>query len=476
MMHQPIILNNVSLHLAQRVCFENLNAQIHYGKRIGIIGRNGSGKSSLLKIIQKLMEPSHGQVITPPNIIFGYVPQILDTFEKLSGGQRFNEALTQALALNHNVLCLDEPTNNLDLSNRKSLLRMLAHCQKTLIIVSHDVELLRTNIDEIWHINEEKVFIFPGNYDAYQATQEAAWNTRLKQLEQLKKEKRKTRQALQFEQKRAAQSKHANKYENDKKLKGAMKQWGSKTRGKKSGHINALHHQIEQELKQSRLPEIIEPKFHLRNTDLTSSKALVSIANGSCGYNNNTVLEKINLQIGPCERIALVGDNGSGKSTLIKALLDDAHIHKTGIWLTPKKEEIGYLDQQYKTLDPMRSVFDTIKLVAPHWKTPEIRQHLNDFLFRKNEEVNALTSTLSGGEKARLSLAHIAAQNKRLLMLDEITNNLDLETKDHVIQVLNAYPGTIIVISHDEYFLKQINIATCYSIAQGRCTFMKTTP
>lgn len=123
-----------------------------------------------------------------------------------------------------------------------------------------------------------------------------------------------------------------------------------------------------------------------------------------------------------------------------------------------KREDVGYLDQHYATLNPDKTVLETIEDLVPAWPHSETRRHLNDFLFRKNEEVNALVSTLSGGEKARLSLAQIAAKTLKLLILDEITNNLDLETKEHVVQVLKAYPSAMIVISHDVDFLTEIKI------------------
>ena len=110
---------------------------------------------------------------------------------------------------------------------------------------------------------------------------------------------------------------------------------------------------------------------------------------------------------------------------------------------------------------------ETITTLMPTWPHIEVRRHLNDFLFRKNEEVNALVSTLSGGEKARLSLAQIAAKTPKLLILDEITNNLDLETKDHVIQVLKSYPGAMIIISHDADFLEEIGVNHYLEIKNG---------
>lgn len=164
--------------------------------------------------------------------------------------------------------------------------------------------------------------------------------------------------------------------------------------------------------------------------------------------------------------MAITGDNGSGKSTLIKAILGDESIYKTGDWHVIKREDIGYLDQHYSTLHPDKTVLETIADLVPSWSHTEIRRHLNDFLFRKNEEVNALVSTLSGGEKARLSLAQIAAKTPKLLILDEITNNLDLETKDHVIQVLKAFPGAMIIISHEADFLEEIGVSEVVDVGK----------
>ncbi len=139
--------------------------------------------------------------------------------------------------------------------------------------------------------------------------------------------------------------------------------------------------------------------------------------------------------------------------------MDDPKIWRQGQWFIPKPEDIGYLDQHYGTLAG-ETVLDCISNHVPAWSHAEIRKHLNDFLLRKNEEVNAKISTLSGGEKARLSLALIAAKTPRLLILDEVTNNLDLETRNHVLQVLQSYPGAMIVISHDQDFLKRLSCAT----------------
>ena len=153
-----------------------------------------------------------------------------------------------------------------------------------------------------------------------------------------------------------------------------------------------------------------------------------------------------------------IGDNGSGKSTILKGILGDAKIFRNGTWYVPRSANIGYLDQHYATLNPEISVLESIAELVPTWSHIEIRRHLNDFLFRKNHETNILVKYLSGGEKARLSLAIIAAKTPSLLLLDEITNNLDLESREHVIEVLYNYPGAMIVISHDDDFLNAIGV------------------
>jgi ATPase subunit of ABC transporter with duplicated ATPase domains len=193
---------------------------------------------------------------------------------------------------------------------------------------------------------------------------------------------------------------------------------------------------------------------------------LVSISDGCVGF-ENPIITAINLSLTAGERIAISGDNGSGKSTLIRAILEDPAITKTGSWQVLRREYIGYLDQHYSPLDMEKTVLNIMQDYVSNWSHAEIRKHLNDFLFRKNEEINATVSSLSGGEKARLSLALIAAITPKLLILDEITNNLDLETRDHVIQVLKDYPGAMVVISHDADFLESIQVNSHYLIDKG---------
>lgn len=468
MMHKPIQLKELSLSFPHKTCFDHFNAQIHYGSRIAIIGRNGSGKSTLLKILTGAIAGVTGHVFIPKDVTFGYVPQIITDFDALSGGQRLHKALTQALSGDPNVLLLDEPTNHLDCHNRQSLLRLLRHYSGTLIVVSHDMELLRNNVDILWHITNGKIEVFSGKYDDYRREIEAKRASIEQELSRLHRQKKDTHQALMKEQNRAAKSRAKGEksiVEHKWPLGGkASARRAEQTSGRKKVAIDDKKQALSERLSELHLPEIIVPKFSLQASDM-GDRTILSITDGSVGYLGSIpLLKEIHLVLRSQERIAILGDNASGKSTLIKAILEDATVIKSGNWLMPKKVDIGYLDQHYNTLSLDKSVCETIAACVPTWSHAEVRCHLNNFLFRKNEEVNMLVEQLSGGEKVRLCLAHIAAMTPKLLILDEVTNNLDLETKTHVIEVLKKYPGAMVVISHEETFLKEIGVEDCYEI------------
>jgi ATPase subunit of ABC transporter with duplicated ATPase domains len=477
MIHNPIQIKNLELHFPAKICFNDFTVQINHARRIAIIGANGSGKSTLLKILQGSFKATSGEIKIPEDVVLGYVPQVIDEFDHLSGGQRLNKAITQALSVQPNLLLLDESTNHLDLSNRKSFLHMLKAYTGTLIVVSHDTELLRNQIDTIWHIDNGKINIFSGNYDDYMNEMRGHRTAVEKELSQLSREKKEMHEALMKEQKRAAKStaKGQKSIEQRKwpsvvsKSKALRAQ---ETSGRKKSAIDQKKQNLTEALSKLRLPEIIRPKFSINAADV-SDKTIISIRAGNIAYQNTNkdfpafFLQKIDFSMSGKERVAVIGDNASGKSTLIRAILNDERIVKTGDWLLPKGVDIGYLDQHYTNLLPQKTVFDTIAELVPAWSHIDIRRHLNDFLFRKNEEVNARTFTLSGGEKARLSLAQISATTPKILILDEITNNLDLETKEHVIEVLKNYPAALLVISHDQDFLSEIGINSYYQITEN---------
>ena len=197
--HNPIQINNISLEFTHKTCFKNFTTQVTYGERIAIVGKNGSGKSTLLKILQGLIEPTDGIIKLPKEVQIGYVPQIIEETQEiatLSGGQRVNKALTKALSISPNILLLDEPTNHLDLNNRKSLLKMLRTYTGTLIIVSHDIELLSNYIDKLWHIDNNNIYMFSGNYNDYMREIHIKRNYIEQELFKLKHQKKEIHQNL----------------------------------------------------------------------------------------------------------------------------------------------------------------------------------------------------------------------------------------------------------------------------------------
>lgn len=457
-----ITIRELSLALPHKDCFQDFNCHIPYGSRIGIIGRNGAGKSSLLGCLRGEMGLATGQIHLPEEMVVGYVAQTVQEHQELSGGQRLNKQLSQALACQPNLLLLDEPTNHLDRSNRKSLMRMLQHYAGTLIVATHDEDLLRKNVDTFWHIDQGKIHVFHGRYDDYIQQHTMQRQALEDQVADLHKEKKSMHARRMKEQERAAKSKARGQKHIDQRkwptvVSKAKASRAESTSGKKRAAIDAEQRRLEASLQELRMPEVIHPHFAMMPRDAYGN--LVSIRDGAVSYGaDQPIVQNVNLSVGQCDRVAIGGQNGSGKSTLLRAILQDPLVTYTGEWYMPDPSNIGYLDQHYDHLDPHATVYESVERLVPSWSPQAIRKHLNDFLFRKNEEVGARIMHLSGGEKVRLSLALIAAKPPALLVLDEVTNNLDRETKAHMVQVLHDYPGAMILISHEDSFLDAIGI------------------
>jgi len=470
MTHKPIRIEHLSFSLPHQCCFDDFNTTLYYGDRIALMGKNGSGKSSLLRLLEGSLEPSSGGVIFPTDMVLSHVPQIIESFNTLSGGQRFQKALTMALSKKPNILLLDEPTNHLDREHREKLLRLLKSYHGTLLIASHDVFLLKEISHILWHIDHGKIHTFHGNYSDYKIHQSTQRDQLEKTLKTLSKEKKEIHHALMKEQKRASHSraqgaKHIEHRKWPTVVSTAKALRAQETSGKKKASIEMKKKKTLEELSHLKKPEKIIPQFSLSSHFLSKNTLVVHIADGEIGYHSNpSLLSKIHLSMYAQDRLLLSGKNGAGKSTLVKALMNDSQVLKTGTWEMPKSHEIGYMDQHYQQLPLEKTVFEYLAEAVPTWINHEIRQHLNNFLFRKNEEVFMKIAHLSGGEKARLSLAFIAACPPKLLILDEITHHLDLETQEHVKEVLNAYPGAFILISHEENFFHSIKGIKEYQI------------
>lgn len=458
MLHPPIQIKNLELIAHNKILFQNFSTVIYPRSRIALIGRNGCGKSSLLKAFIKEFDISAGSIDCPEGTVFGYIPQIIASLTETSGAERFNKKFSSLLHFKPHILLLDEPTNHLDKTNKQQLARYLQHFDGTVITATHDIDFINQCFNTLFHIENGFINIFSGSYNDYIVeTQTKRESIRLK-LTKMNREKKETHEKRMVEQERSSKRKKygKKKYEGDKLALRSAQGRGQLTSSKNLYRIQEIKEHLHDQLKNLQLPELIFPKFNLVHKK-TTDKFLIQVNHGAVGYQKDKwILSDINLMLNGSDKIAIIGKNGSGKSTLIKAIISDSNIHKSGDWYLPHKEDFSYIDQHYDLLNNDKTVFDCIKDVAPHFSQQEIRSHLNDFLFRKNDDVNIRIKHLSGGEKARLSLAKIAIKLPRVLVLDEINNNLDIETKEHVLHILKAYHGCLIMISHEDLFLKNI--------------------
>ncbi|APC97687.1 ATP-binding cassette domain-containing protein [Francisella frigiditurris] len=450
-------ISDLSVGYTTKECFSNFSVNICYGDRVTIIGKNGSGKSSLLNKIYELAIKNKLKV--------SYIKQVSETDNSISGGEAFLLNFTNAISTYPDILLLDEPTNHLDNKNRNNLLRFLDNYYGTVIIVTHDRSLIN-NCEYIWHIYNSKVNKFHGSYSDYLTEQEIKKQTIETRIKEISEEKKRLHEKLMQEQERSSKmSLRGKKNIKNKKwatIKSATKLGNSiVTSNKIKKELFKENKKIETERKELYIPEDLKVSFSLKNNQKLDKDILV-LKDLKIYYKEGlNVLESINFYMRGDEKVIITGDNASGKTTFIKMLLEDPSVRVKGEKLISNLS-IGYLDQNYINLNKDKTVieqfekFDLIQI--------DIRKHLSQFLFRRNEEVNLCVNQLSGGEMCRLSLALIALEKNDLLLIDEPSNNIDLETKEQLINILNDFKGSFILVSHDEEFLNNINMDSIYKI------------
>jgi ATPase subunit of ABC transporter with duplicated ATPase domains len=346
-------------------------------------------------------------------------------------------------------------------------MRLLKQHAATQILVSHDTELLNHHVDTLWHIVDGQIRVFHGKYAYYLEQLQQEKEQLSSQLSQLKRAQKAQHEALMTEQERRKKKKaHGEKkYDKDKIALRSAQGRGERTANKNNAYLNQVKSHITEQKDLLWQSEEIHYSFDIISG--MDKKSGISIQDGSCGY-ETPFLNNINLHISGGNRVALEGPNGSGKSLLIKAILHNPAVQKTGEWLTPLSQDIAYLDQHYSLLPQDKTVLEHLETLNASFTHPEWRHFLNQFLFRKNDEVYRPIRFLSGGEKARLSLAAIALQRPKLLILDEVTNNIDLTTKNHITQILKTYTGTLIIISHETDFLRAIEVSESYNVCHWK--------
>ncbi|HIJ37936.1 MAG TPA: ABC-F family ATP-binding cassette domain-containing protein [Rhodospirillaceae bacterium] len=355
-----------------------------------------------------------------------------------SGGWRMRVSLAGALFANPDLLLLDEPTNHLDLEATLWLENYLASYPGTLLVISHDRELLNIVAERIVHIDQGKLVAYGGNYDRFEKTRqekmELAGKAAGKQMEQ--------RQKLQafIDRFRAKATKAAQ----------------AQSRIKMLERLGPPLSVIEERTISFDFPdpEALAPP-------------MLTVERGEAGYApGQPVLRQLSFRIDMADRIALLGANGNGKSTLAKILADRLTLQNGTIWRSPKLR-IGYFAQnQMEELNPLTTPFNHMQALMPLAAESKVRAQLGRFGFGQ-ERANVKVSNLSGGEKARLLFALMSRDAPHLMILDEPTNHLDIDSREALVTALNAYEGAVILISHDPHLI-ELAADQLWLVADGR--------
>ena len=506
-------INNATLSVGGNEILTNFNFRIVDNSKIGLVGKNGAGKTTLLRFIMGEIELDYnsdnsiGRVIKSNDFKIGYLSQIsfenknITVFDELSksfdyildikkqidvlndkliknyneedaiklndlfnelknsnglyyekeikmgfmkfgfkiedlnkklnefsGGQITKISLLKLLLTKPNLLILDEPTNHLDIDAVLWIEEYLKKYKKNILVVSHDRMFLDNVCNIIYEIENKKLTKYIGGYTDYLKQKEL--NLKIKIAEY-----------------------NNNKKELDRLYKLADRFRYKATKAKMVKSKNKIINKIEKNIE---IPYIQKnKKINVAlNQNIESGKVVLRCEDLVIGYKEN-ILSKVNLVVNRTDRIGIVGKNGTGKTTFLKTIIDD--IKKiSGVFYFGHNVFYEYFDQNIASINSDDTVFDNFSKTYPTYTNEQIRDCLGRFLF-SNDDVFKKVSSLSGGEKVKLSFAKIFEKKPNLLILDEPTNHLDILSKENLEELLNNYNGTIIFVSHDRYFTKKIS-------------------
>ncbi|MHA3902379.1 ABC-F family ATP-binding cassette domain-containing protein [Castellaniella sp. WN] len=504
----------LTLRRGVKVLLENAEFVVHPGERVGIVGKNGAGKSSLFSLLQGHIDPDAGTLDIPASWRLASVEQILHDTDRparefvidgdrplrdlqarraaldpdqgqaiaeleaalieaeawsapsraeqllaglgfapdewtrpvasFSGGWQMRIALARALMAPSDLLLLDEPTNHLDLDAMLWLERWLASYPGTVLLISHDTEFLDAVARVILHFEQDKLVRYKGDYESF--------------LEQRAERLRQNRLAIQRQTREAA---HLQSFIDRFKAK-ATKAKQAQSRVKALARMQTLAPLAVESGIDIRLPEPAQTPDVLLTLE---DAALGYPAAGGDGA-PRAILRDVGLMVRGGSRIGILGVNGAGKSTLVKTLARELQ-PLAGGYRPAKGLEIGYFaQQQLDVLDPELSPLQHFVRIAPDTREQELRNMLGGFGFG-GDMVSQPVAPFSGGEKARLALALIVWRKPNLLLLDEPSNHLDVDTREALARALAEFPGSVLLVSHDRHLLRT-TVDSFWIVADGR--------
>jgi ATP-binding cassette subfamily F protein uup len=470
-------LTAVSLGLGADRLFDGLDLVIQPGDRVALVGRNGSGKSTLLRVMAGLVEPEAGARVVPAGVSVGYMEQEPDLTgfatlgdfasaglepgeawrveaaaeglglaleadpARASGGERRRAALARLLAHEADLMLLDEPTNHLDIGAIQWLEQRLAATKAAFVLISHDRAFLtRLTRATLW-LDRGTVRRQEAGFEAFEAWREKVWN-----------------------------EEDAAAHKLDRRIR-AEARWAvegiSARRKRNQGRVRRLQEMRAERAAQIRRQGTAAMEF---GSSGKTGKLVVEARGISKSYGDRPVVRDFSIRVGRGERLALVGPNGAGKTTLLKMLIghlapDTGEVRRgTNVDLAVFDQARAALDEgatlwESLTGDPAMRISGRADQVMVRGEPRHVVSYLNDFLFT-DEQARAPVRALSGGEKARLLLARLMAQPANLLVLDEPTNDLDIETLDLLQELVSEFDGTVILVSHDRDFLDRTATTT----------------
>jgi ATP-binding cassette subfamily F protein uup len=472
-----IACRNLRIAFGGRPLFEDANLVVERGERIGLLGRNGEGKSTLLKILAGVLRPDSGELVlesgarvallaqqipvdlprTVEAIIRSGLPEHTDAdhpverlsslldldgsaeFDTLSGGQKRRTLLGRALAAEPDVLLLDEPTNHLDLDGIEWLETFLTRFSGSLLFVTHDRAFLQRLATRIVELDRGKLRSWECDYRTYLVRKE----------ELLSNEER---EWAQFDKTLAREE-------------AWIRQGIKARRSRNEGRVRALERLREE--RAARRERVGQAKLSIQQAVRSGSK-VITADNVDFGYGDQPLIRGFSTTILRGDKVGIIGPNGSGKTTLLRLLLGRAQPTR-GTVKHGTALEVAYFDQHREELDESATVEESVGLGSDHVTIAGERRHvlgyLQDFLFSP-ERARQPVSSLSGGERNRLLLARLFTRPANVLVLDEPTNDLDAETLELLEARLGDFEGTVLAVSHDRVFLD--NLCTSTLVFEGR--------